>query len=200
MKQLLFLTVMMISLVAQATNDPLTPRPKWSVSLHFDHISFPSFSKYRPKAKRSDFFKSWSFTAGRVIQSPEDGKGMFHQLYVGILKNNGLQKGCKAGIQSGFTSQGRNSFPMFQGGLDAGGLMLFERARKLGSDNEKMYPHFRLQWTGGLFANAGVTVSSGRNSSYLASYKLWMQGPYIRKHAAALPHQSVGLITYQKAK
>lgn len=196
MKQLLFLLLLSSQALAQGAKDPMRHTPTWSIAIQFDHISFPSFNKFRPKGNGiAHYFKSWSVSASHVLNYPSDRQGIFHQAYLGVLKNEKLQKGFRLGMQSGVTTESHvNPAPVFQAGIDAGGLLLVQRCRRISSTTSNMYPSFRLQWTGGLFMNGGVSMQKENYSAVALSYKLWMQGPYIRKHAAALPHQSLGIL------
>lgn len=203
MKPILVIITLFVSLAVSAQKQPGSPQPTWNVSFHFDHISFPFFGKYKPvnsiKSLRS-FTRSWRVSVGRTfLNTGADHSGGFRTINIGYLKNAHLQHGFSFSVQQGFHWQAnRETAVFFQPAVEAGGLLLLQKTNSTVHKKRFNQKNLRWQWTAGIALNAGYAKPIQHTYAASAlSYKLWLQGPFIKKYAPAVPHQSIGLVVYK---
>jgi hypothetical protein len=172
--------------------------PAWTATFQIDHISLPFHSKFRPSQTSHKLLRSWSISFGRVLKRFDLKKSTYTNMNIGFLKNTSLQKGLLLNIQQGYMLQTEaNRGALLQTALEAGCLLLFGKGSSVG-DSGSAGDLFRLQWTGGILLNAGVKSSDETSySAAVVSYKLWFQGPFIKKYAPAMPHEALGLQIYK---
>lgn len=205
MRKIFFVSTLLLSaFVVDAQKDKVPAvQPKWNVSFHFDQISLPFFAKYRPKQslrKTASFTRSWRISAGRtLVQANDNNNGWFRTFSIGYINNLRLQKGIFATVQQGYHFQGMKAESMItQPAFEAGALLLFQNSSKMVHQRFSAWRNLRLQAIGGLSLGAGfATTANNRYNAAALSYKLWLQGPFIKGYAPALPHQSFGLTLYR---
>lgn len=199
MKAFLFTIAFLPAFFADGQKQAGMLQPQWNVSFHFDHISFPFFGKYKPGAVKSldAFAGSWRLSVGRAFfRTGDDHTGGIRTLSLGYIRNRQLQQGITFNYQEGIHFQPDQQNAVFgQAGIDGGAMLLFQRTNATVHQKRFNHKKLRLQWTTGLTVNAGYAQSVNHiYGSAALSYKLWVQGPFIRKYVPALPHQSIGLI------